>query len=592
MFFVLEHAAVLLLLLLTAAGAGTLVMGSKAPLALRAAMGLAVAGQLFAILGIIGALRPWLLWTFTTIALLGLVAPTLVAPAARRLDRRRLAGASLLTLPLFLLTLYPPIAFDETLYHLSFVRTIARSGAIRFLTDARFPVFPQFHELLCVPAFLLAGDTATHLVALAEVIILAGLLIAWPQQRMTGYLAAALVLGNPIVIQIATVTYTEAALMLFVAAGFYCLDRNPLAAGFLLGAACSTKYLGLYFAAAGFAYLLLFGPHRRRTIPLYLGALIAAMLPMYGRIIALTGNPVFPFIPKVFGTSPWTLITANSGHLTSVPRLFWDITFARERVNFQPPWSPLFAVAMLITIIAATRDRRATFIAAVCIAYIAIFTFLPQDSRYLLPLLPLVAMTAATAVAPLLRRNALIAISLIAIAPGIAYAGYRLVRQGPIPIKTTQRQQYLEAHIPEYRALEHRGPGRIYAVCAEQLKYYGGDDFFGDVEGPYSNETIIGRSADAEQLWRALGQHQIRYLLISRKRCPSAWQHLPAAPWFELVYEDAGAVLWRVDNRAPRIVAPSARRLYRQRLAGGLGSLPPSRRRSSRRADGATMRDT
>src|SRR5262249_45081625 len=137
-------------------------------------------------------------------------------------------------------------------------------------------------------------------------------------------------------------------------------------------------------------------------------------------------------------------------------------------------------------------------------------------------------------------------------APGIAYAGYRLVRQRPIPLNASARQQYLEAHIPEFRALEHRGPGRIYAVCAEQLKYYGGDDFLGDVEGPYSNETIVGKSAAAEHLWRTLGHLQIRYLLISRKRCPPAWQRLPAAPWFELVYEDDGATLWR--RVAPRNV--------------------------------------
>lgn len=542
LFFIVQHAAMLVLLLLVAAGAGTLAMGARISLALRAAMGLAVAGQLFIILGIVSALRPWSIWTFTGAALLGLL-----APAARRLDPRWLAGASLLTLPLLLLALYPPIAFDETLYHLPFVSAIARSGAIRFLTDVRFPVFPQFHEILCVPAFLLAGDTATHLVALAEVMILIGLMIAWPQQRLTGYLAAAIVLGNPIVIQMATITYSEAALMLFVAAGFFCLDRNPLAAGFLLGSACSVKYLGLYFAAAGFAYLLTFGPHRRRTIPLYLGALVAGMLPMYSRIVALTGNPVFPFLTNLFGRSPWAPMTPpHSSRVVSALSLFWNITFAREHVNFQPPWSPLFAIAMLITLIAATRDRRAAFIASVSICYIAIFTFLPQDSRYLLPLLPLVAMTAATVVAPLLRRNILIVLSLVAIAPGFAYAGYRFVRQGPPPLTAPQRQRYLESHIPEYHALEHRGPGRIYAVCAEQLKHYGGDDLLGDVEGPDSNEAIVGRSADAEQLWRVLGKHQIRFLLISRHRAPIAWQRLPSAPWFEMAYEDDGAMLWRV----------------------------------------------
>jgi len=541
-FFIVEHVAILTLLLWFAAAAGTIVMGPRLPLALRSVMGMAIAGQLFVLLGTIGALRPWSLWTFAAIAL-----AASVLPAIRRLDRRHVVRGSavaLFTLPLFLLALYPPLAFDETLYHLPFVRAVARSGAIRFLAEHRFPAFPQLHELLCVPPFLLAGDTATHLVALAEVLVLTGLMIAWPQQRLIGFLAAALVLGNPIVVQMATITYTEAALMLFVAAGFYCLDRNPIAAGFLLGTACSVKYLGCYFAAAGFAYVLLFGVNRRRTLPLFLGALAAGLLPMYGRIVALTGNPSFPFLPRLFGATLWTL--PPTPRTENVLRLFWDITFARGRVNFQPPYSPLFAVAMLITLIAAIRDRRATFLAAVCIGYIAIFIFLPQDSRYLLPLLPLVAMAAASAVAPLLRKNVIAALSLLAIAPGVAYAGYRLVRQGPLPVTSAQRQQYLESHIPEYRALERRGPGRIYVCGAEQLKYFGGDDLLGDVAGPFAYDTVIGQSADAEHLWRTLSPSHIRYLLVSRAHCPAAWQHLPAAPRFELVYADGGATLWRV----------------------------------------------
>ena len=566
MVFIIEHAAVLALLLVVAAAAGTLVLGSQSSLALRAAMGMAVAGQVFVVLGTIGALRTWSICAFGAIVIVAAIA--IVAPAARRLDRRRLAGESnrrragsgpagqrpallmaLFTLPLFLLALYPPIAFDETLYHLPFVAAIARSGSIGFLTDMRLPVFPRIHELLCVPAFLLAGDTATHLVALAEVLILAGLMIEWPSQRLAGFLAAALFLGNPIVVQMATITYAEAALALFVAAGVYCLNRNAAAAGFLLGTACSVKYLGWYFAVAALLYLLLFGTNRRRMIPLFAGTFAVAVVPMYARILALTGNPVFPFMPRVFGTSAWTMslpaAIAPSVRIVNALRLFWDITFARGRVNFQPPYSPLFAVAMLITVIAATRDRRAAFLSAICAGYIAIFTFLPQDSRYLLPLLPLVSITAATSVVPMMRRKMVIALSLLSIAPGVAYAGYRMARQGPPPVAATQRQQYLEAHVPEYRALEHRGPGRIYECGAEQLKYFGGEELLGDVTGPFANQTILGGSADAEALWRSLERLRIRYLLVSA-HCPVQWQRLPAEPRFELVYADAGAKLWRL----------------------------------------------
>jgi len=509
---------------------------------------LAVIGQVLVVLAICGLLRPWVLVAVAVIALILFHAET-----------RRRGGVSaflrdsappretVLLIPLALLALYPPIAFDETLYHLPFVRAIANSGAINFSPNLRFPLFPQLQEALCVPLFLLLGDTATHFVALAAVLLLAGIVIAWPQQRTAGILAAALILGNPIVIHIGTVTYTDAALMLFVAAGAYCLDRYPTAAGFLLGTACSVKYLGCYFAAAGFVYLLLFCSNRRRDIPLFAGTFVLAVLPMYGRIVALTGNPFFPFLSEVFGASRWTMaLPSSTNGLSSTLRLFWNVTFARDHVGAQPPYSPLFAIAMLITFIAAMRNRRAAFLSIVCIGYSVIFTFLPQDSRYLLPLLPLVSVAAAMTIAPLLSKKMIVVASILAITPGLAYAGYRLWKQGPPPLNATERRQYLEAHIPEFRALERRAAGRIYVCGAEQLNYYGDGDFLGDVVGRYANETIFDNAKNADDLSRALKPLNVRFLLVSKRQCRPEWQRLPAEPLFERIYADDGAELWRL----------------------------------------------
>lgn len=546
--FVLQHAAALALLLVTAAAAGTAVAGTRASLALRSTLGLAVAGQAFVVLGTLGALRPWTIGACVAIALIA---------GAARLQRsvvrwRSIAVATLVTLPLFVLALYPPLAFDETLYHLPFVRAMADSGAIRFEPDLRFPAFPKLHEVLCVPGFLALGDVSTHLVALAELLLLAALLIEWPRQRHAGFLVAALLLGNPIVIYLATITYVEMAMTLFITAGFYCLDRATsesgkfylAAAGFLFGTACSVKYLGWYFALAAFAFVLLFASNRRRTIPIFGLTFIAAVLPMYGSIVALTGNPVFPFLPALFGFTPWTHALPCSGvSAVRVARLFWDITFAREHVNLQPPYSPLFPLALLITILAARRNRRAAFLAAVCAGYIAIFFFLPRDSRYLLPLLPLVSVMAVSAVAAWKRLAT--ALSLVSIALGFAYAGYHLARLGPLPMDGAQRRQFLERHIPEYRALQRRGPGRVYVCGAEQLKYFGGADLLGEVVGPQSNERILG--CDAGDLAGILARLDVRYLLVSRRACAPEWQRLPSAPEFERVYADAGAELWRVS---------------------------------------------
>ncbi|MEO8034187.1 MAG: phospholipid carrier-dependent glycosyltransferase, partial [Acidobacteriota bacterium] len=560
--------------------AGTAVATRAVTLGLRAALGLAVAGQLFVLLGLAGALRPWSIGTLTVLVIAGGVYRW-NRQERTRYQRGMVAGAIVSASPLFALALYPPTSFDETLYHLPFVRALARSGAIGFQPDLRFPIFPQLHEALCAPAFLALGDVATHLVALGELLILVALLIDWPRDRRAGILAAALALGNPIVVHLGTITYVDSALTLFVAAGFYCLDRGcraegpahswrrrsrPLqageehspadnsgwyfaAAGLLLGSACSVKYLGWYFAGAATLFVILFAANRRRAIPLFLVSLGAGVVPTYARIYTLTGNPLFPFLTGVFGSSQWRLDVTAKASLST--RILWDITFGREHLNQQPPYSPLFALGIILLLGVMFRSRRVAFLVALSGGYLAIFTLLPQDSRYLLPLLPLVSIATASAIASWLASRgsggvSIVVLSLLSIAPGLAYAGYRLVRQGPPPLTAKARHIYLERHIPEYRALERRGPGRIYVCGAEQLKYFGGNDMIGDVSGPFANEKLFGENRSAAALSPALARLGVRYLLLSRRAGRPEWRRVPAPPQFERVYADDGAELWRL----------------------------------------------
>ncbi len=534
---------------------------------LRLAFGLAAIGQLFVLLGIAGLLRPWV---FIALALvLTIAAVASIRPAAIRWSW--LAAATIATIPYALLALFPPVAFDETTYHLPFVQALARSGSIEFLGHLRFPAFPQFHELLCVPVFLAFGDTATHLVTRAEAIVLAMLLLQSTRgDRRAGILAAALCLGHPIIVQLATVNHVELALTLFVAAGVVCLDRMSdepryfahfaAGAGFFLGTACCAKYLGWYFAAAGFAFLLLFGPARKRTIPLFLCALAIAVLPTYGKIVQLTGNPVHPFLPTIFGATRWEMpgppVMSPAERVVGGVRLFWDVTFDRDRLNQQPPFSPLFALSFAIMLGAAVRNRRAAFIAAVSIGYIAIFRFLPQDSRYLVPLFPLVSIVAARVIASRLRQhprsNAIAAaLALFAFAPAIAYAAYRLEKQGLPPATAAQRQAYLERRMPEYRAFQKRGAGPLYHCGAEQFQSFG-HPLLGDLNGLTPSHEILGKSRDAADLARALERIGAHDLLISRAHCPTVWQSLPREPYFRQVYADESAVLWRVTDASPR----------------------------------------
>ena len=424
-----------------------------------------------------------------------------ILPALRGVRRAGWKPAPLVVFaPFALLALDPPMAFDETLYHLPIIRALATSGALRFLPDVRFPVFPRLGELLCVPAFVFAGDTATHFVALAEIAIAAVLLFEWSGRR---WLAPALFIGSPLIVHIGTITYVDAALALFITAGFYSLDRDELAlAGFFLGTACGVKYLGGYFAVAALLIVLA----RKRNPTAFIACGLAAALPTTIWIFANTHNPVFPF----FGASPWSMNLPTQP--AAMWRMPWDITFARQSVGMEPPVSPLMTIAALALV--AMRDRFALIIAG----YVAILAFLPHDVRYLVPLFPLVAHAIA-------QRVNLERFAWIAATPAIAYCLYLLAIRGLPPLTHDARERFLAAHVLGYAALQRAGDATVFAYGAEQLKYYARGRFVGDVVGP-----------DANADWRSAGA---QYVLIS-KRIPQ-----PRTDGLQLVYEDAGAALYK-----------------------------------------------
>ncbi|HKR65639.1 MAG TPA: glycosyltransferase family 39 protein [Thermoanaerobaculia bacterium] len=477
-------------------------------------------------LALAGQLRAWSMAIVIAIA---------IVVVMRRVTFTPRAWLALLFLPVLVLALYPPLAFDETLYHLPYVRALATSGELRFLRDVRFGAFPQLHELLCVPLFAFVGDTATHLVALLEVLLTAGVLFEWGRRydERAGWLASALFLGSPIVIHLGTITYADAALTLFVTAGFAALDRarddsRPWLAlsGFLLGTACSVKYLGFFFAAAAFVVVALLFRERLRALATFALATLAAALPMTLWLFATTGNPVFPFLPSVFGTTAWSFSQPRAAFSL---RVLWDVTFARERVNSQPPFTPLFLAMVVIVLVAAWHSVAARCVAMIVAAYLVAFSFLPQDSRYLVPLLPLLGIVAAVTVA---RRwlRAVPALAMLAIAPGIAYALYRIAILGIPPTTAAQREAWLTQRVPEYAALMRAGNASVYVYGAERLKYYARGELLGDVIGPYSHDRV--RRIDTE------------YLLVAKSAKPA-----PRIDGnFVLVYEDAAAQLWRQDK--------------------------------------------
>jgi len=217
--------------------------------------------------------------------------------------------------PFLLLALYPPIDPDPGIYHLPFARGFMESPGLPFFASLRFPIFPQLGELLFAIGLRLHGTTGAQLIQAAMALFTALLLWVWGRDaggEAAGLVAAALWLGNPMVIFLGTTAHVDVALACFVLAGLYCLERArtdgraawPVLAGAFLGGAAAVKYLGLFFLAAGAAAMLT--RQRRRLAAAFAVAALVVTLPVYAHILRLTGNPAFPFFPQVFGFTEWT----------------------------------------------------------------------------------------------------------------------------------------------------------------------------------------------------------------------------------------------------------------------------------------------
>ena len=618
--FVGAHALVLLVLAATAHAAGSLAWrpfggarqgamggGGTAPeprladAAVVGALGLVALGTLGGLLGLVDMLRAGpLAVAMVAIHLAALAARRRSGPRARSDvpgSRRSVlvrAGLALVALaPLFALAIYPPTAFDETLYHLPFARAFAASGGLPFLPELRFPVFPQLAEVLAAEVLLFAGDVATHLVQLLAALLTAGLLVAWGSEWGSGEgpdagrLAAAAWLGNPLVVYLAGTGYVEPLLALFATAACWAFwrwrrdgrDRWLALAAAFAGAGAATKYLGLYFVGLLALGALLAPPVRAegtsggrvRALALFGAVATLVMAPWYARIVALTANPVFPYLPGIFGEHDWMPLRFRDPRLPSTPAAWvagladagarlvtlpFDVVARRHLVGALPPISPAYLAGLPLLAAAAVRDRTLRRLLLLAGGFVAFFPWLPADARYLVTVLPLVSLGLGVGIARLLRRwargrerAASVALALLLALPGWLYAGYRLARQGSPPVTHGAREAYLLRALPLYPAVARANallrPGdRLYGLFAEEMRDHVRGAFLGDWYGPHRFQELTPLLGEPEALHARLRGWDVDLLLVAKDpEVPPVALTPPGAP-FELLYEDSAAALY------------------------------------------------
>jgi hypothetical protein len=298
-------------------------------LILAAAVGLGVLSLVGLGLGIVGLLRPWVLWLLTVVGLLLTSGPLWRALATAWADfawrpQGRFEGflavycGIVLALALFW-ALAPPTAWDALVYHLTGPKLYLETGYVSHPLDLPYLGFPQLMGMLFTWGMGLAEERAAAPIHwfYGALGVLALVLVGrrW-LSGAAGWLAAAVLLSAHSIVVLAGYPYVDLTLLLYTTLAFWALghflwsgpqaQRWLLMSGVLAGLALSTKYTALALPPALALALLASRIRNLRSAirdAFLLGSVaLIVWSPWLLKDLVFTGNPTYPFF---FGGIYW-----------------------------------------------------------------------------------------------------------------------------------------------------------------------------------------------------------------------------------------------------------------------------------------------
>ena len=382
----------------------------------------------------------------------------------------------------FIAALAPPsgLEWDALSYHLAAPKVFLREGRVFFLPydhHSNFPFTLQMLYTLMLGVGSVAGAKLCHW--LCGALLVASIYTFGAQHcgtvrgRTIGAIAAVLVAATPMVVWEATVAYVDLATSLFTWLSLYALfnaaqasgvltDEEPppnglsvpwlIVSAVLMGFALGTKYT--VFAYWGFLLIGIVGWHyavtrrwAKETLPhaaIWGGVSLLVASPWYVKNILTTGNPVYPFAYGLFGGRYWSahnaaLYTADQAKLglpkTPVNLLLnpWQATMLPDALPFTEyitfALSPIFVALVIAALLMGKRlSRQSWYLLLFGIGAYAAWFFSVQQTRYLLPGLPALALVGAEVLVVLwetsrLTRYAAALTAALSVAWGLYLAG-------------------------------------------------------------------------------------------------------------------------------------------------------------------------
>jgi hypothetical protein len=367
---------------------------------------------------------------------------------------------------------------DALLYHAADPDRFVEAGRIFEVPGNSSSYEPFTVQMLVLDGFLLwdsvQGAFAPFLLALVAVAAVAG-----AAERLAGrtiaLLAAAVFAAQPLTLWEATSSFIESGLACAVALAGWNLLRFArhgegaalVLAGVFAGAAAGMKYLGL-IAVLALTVAAAIALRRRLTVARVLafavpGFLVA--LPWYVKNAILTGNPVYPHLFGGLNASAAAELDATMasfGHGRSVAdflvlpvRLLADGE-AFDGGEFLSPL--LVAFAPLGLLVPGRRGVRVAAAAGIAV-YVVAWFLTTQQARFLVPLLPALAVLAAIGILALAARGRLgravaVGVTAASLVMGLGISAVYAAQFAPVAAGRESEEDFLSRKVSLYDGVD------------------------------------------------------------------------------------------------------------------------------------------
>ena len=366
---------------------------------------------------------------------------------------------------------------DALLYHAADPRLFAQSHRIFEIPWNSSSYEPSSVEMLVLDGFLLwnpvQGAFVPLLLALAALAAVGGFAYR-VAGRSVALLAAVIFFAQPFMVWEATSLFIETGIALMVALAawnLFAFVRHSeggalVLAGVFAGGAAGMKYLGLIAAltlAAVLALLLLRRLNAQRAL-LFAIAAAAVALPWYVKNAILTGNPFYPHIFGGLNSSAarelrYSMNSFGSGRSP----LDFVLLPARLLADAKPfdggeYLSPLFVIFAPVAAL-LSRGRAILIACAGVLLYLIAWFVTTQQARFLVPLMPAMAVLAALGIVALARESRLgrllaTTVTAAALTVGLGASTVYAAQFVPVVLGTQPSDQFLRQKVSNYHGIE------------------------------------------------------------------------------------------------------------------------------------------